>query len=86
MFVKIEKGDILVSDTTTPDMTPYMEKVSAIVTDLGGVTSHAAIVCRELKIPAIVGVGNATERLRDGDYVRLNADQGQIEILKLFSS
>lgn len=81
MFIKIEPGDILVSDTTTPEMTSYLNQVAAIVTDLGGVTSHAAIICRELKIPAIVGVGNATEKLRDGDIVRVDADKGQITIL-----
>jgi len=82
MFEKVKKGDILISDATTPEMTPIMKKVAAIVTDLGGVTSHAAIVCRELRIPAIVGVGNATETLRTGDFVKVNADKGEIEIIK----
>jgi pyruvate,water dikinase len=59
-----------------------MRKVSAIVTDLGGITCHAAIVCRELKIPAVVGVGQATDRLRTGDKIRVDADKGEIEILK----
>jgi phosphoenolpyruvate synthase/pyruvate phosphate dikinase len=78
----VNKGDILVSDTTTPEMTPLMGKVAAIITDLGGVTSHAAIVCRELKIPAIVGTKIATEKLRTGMKVRVNADKGEIEILE----
>jgi len=81
MFEKVSKGDILVSDTTTPDMTPLMDKVAAIVTDLGGVTSHAAIVCRELRIPAIVGTQSATEHLHTGDRIRVNADKGEIEII-----
>lgn len=81
MFEKVEKGDILISDTTTPDMTSLMEKVSAIITDLGGVTCHAAIVCRELNIPAVVGVGDATDRIRTGDLVRVDAGKGEIEIL-----
>lgn len=81
IYDKVNKGDILVSDTTTPEMTIIMKKVSAIITDLGGVTSHAAIVCRELKIPAIVGVGNATEHLKTGDMVRVDADKGKIEIV-----
>lgn len=81
VFEKVEKGDILVSDTTTPEMTVLMQKVAAIVTDLGGVTCHAAIVCRELQIPAIVGVNNATERLRTGDRVHVDADKGKIEVL-----
>jgi excisionase family DNA binding protein len=82
MFEKVERGDIIISDTTTPEMTSLMRKVSAIVTDLGGITCHAAIVCRELKIPAVVGVGQATDRLRTGDKIRVDADKGEIEILK----
>jgi len=78
---EVRKGDILVSDTTTPEMTLMMKKVAAIITDLGGVTSHAAIVCRELNMPAIVGVGNATEKLRTGDRIRIDADKGEVEIL-----
>lgn len=81
IYDKVNKGDILVSDTTTPEMTIIMKKVKAIVTDLGGVTSHAAIVCRELKIPAIVGCGNATEHLKTGDMIRIDADKGEIEII-----
>lgn len=81
LFEKIQSGDILVADTTTPEMTSMLGKASAIVTDLGGVLSHAAIVCRELKIPAVVGVTNATERLRSGDLVRVDADRGVIEIV-----
>jgi phosphoenolpyruvate synthase/pyruvate phosphate dikinase len=81
VYDKIEKGDILVADTTTPEMTIIMKKVKAIITDLGGVTSHAAIVCRELNIPAIVGCGNATEHLKTGDMVRVDADRGEIEII-----
>lgn len=83
IFDGIKKGDILVSDTTTPEMTPLFGKVAAIITDLGGVTCHAAIVCRELKIPAIVGVGNATEKLKTGDWVEVDADKGEIKIIFL---
>lgn len=81
LFNAVEKGDIVVSDTTTPEMTLVMGKASAIVTDLGGVTSHAAIVCRELRIPAIVGVGDATDRLRTGDVIRVDATKGEVTIL-----
>lgn len=77
----IQKGDILVSDTTTPEMTTLMKKASAIITDLGGITSHAAIVCRELKIPAIVGTITATEKLRTGDKIRVDANTGEVKIL-----
>ena len=55
MYPEVEKGSIIVSDTTTPEMTPIMAKAAAIVTDLGGITSHAAIVCRELKYPRNCG-------------------------------
>lgn len=77
----LKKGDILVSDTTTPEMTTLLSKASAVITDLGGVTSHAAIVCRELKIPAIVGCVNATEKLRTGNKVHVNADKGEVKII-----
>src|SRR3989344_5078619 len=79
---EFKKGDILISDTTTPEMTALMGKASAIVTDLGGVTSHAAIVCRELKIPAIVGTEKATEMFRTGDLVEVNADKGEIKLIE----
>jgi excisionase family DNA binding protein len=78
----VKNGDIIVSDTTTPEMTSLIGKAAAIITDLGGVTSHAAIVCRELKIPAVVGVGNATEVIKTGDIVIVDADLGQIKLLK----
>lgn len=77
-----KKGDILVSDTTTPEMTTLMGKAAGIVTDLGGVTSHAAIVCRELKIPAVVGTQKATDVLRTGDLIEIRADIGEIKILE----
>jgi len=80
MFNKVQKGDIIISDTTTPEMTPIMTKAAAIVTDLGGVTSHAAIVCRELKIPAIVGTREATDKFRTGQRVQVDADKGMIRL------
>lgn len=77
----VNQGDILVSDTTNPDMTPIMKKVSAIVTDMGGVTSHAAIVTRELKIPCIVGTRNATQVLKDGMLIEVDANNGTVKII-----
>ncbi len=79
---KVKQGDIVISDTTTPEMTPIMGKASAIVTDLGGVTSHAAIVCRELKIPAIVGTERATDTFRTGDIVKVDAAKGEVKLIK----
>ncbi|OGM20699.1 hypothetical protein A2714_03385 [Candidatus Woesebacteria bacterium RIFCSPHIGHO2_01_FULL_38_9] len=81
-YSKVKEGEILISDATNPDMTPIMSKVSAIVTDLGGVTSHAAIVCRELKIPCIVGAKNATEVLENGMLIEVDAFKGVVKFAK----
>lgn len=78
---KFEQGDILVTTMTTPDFVPYMAKASAIVTDEGGVTCHAAIVSREFGIPCIVGTERATEVLKDGDIIEVNATEGKIKII-----
>ena len=59
-------GEVLVADTTTPDWEPVMKTAAAVVTDRGGRACHAAIVARELGIPAVVGTGDATSVLRDG--------------------
>ncbi len=75
---KVQKGDILVTTMTTPDMVPAMEKAAAIVTDEGGMTCHAAIVSRELGIPAVVGTENATKILKDGDVVTVDAYKGLV--------
>ena len=78
----INKGDVLVAVTTHPDYVPAMQKAVAIVTDEGGVTSHAAIVSREFGIPCIVGTKTATKTLNDGDYVEVDGSNGMIKILK----
>lgn len=80
-YNSIEDGEVLVSDTTNPDMTPVMKKVSAIITDMGGVTSHAAIVTRELEIPCIVGTRNATKILKDGMKVEVDAFNGTVKVV-----
>src|SRR5699024_11069148 len=69
-------GEVLVADMTDPDWEPIMKRASAIVTNRGGRTCHAAIIARELGIPAVVGAGNATEVLRDGDEVTVSAAEG----------
>jgi phosphohistidine swiveling domain-containing protein/transcriptional regulator with XRE-family HTH domain len=79
---RMEKGDILVAVMTRPDYVPAMRMAAAIVTDEGGITSHAAIVSRELKIPCVIGTKIATQVLSDGDLVRVNADHGVIQILE----
>lgn len=73
---RIEPGDVLVTDMTDPDWEPIMKKASAIVTNRGGRTCHAAIIARELGIPAVVGCGDATERLQEGDLVTVSCAEG----------
>jgi pyruvate,water dikinase len=75
---KLDAGDILVTHMTSPDWVPLMRKAAAIVTDSGGMTCHAAIVSRELGIPAVVGTGDATKKLRDGELVTVDATQGVV--------
>jgi pyruvate,water dikinase len=70
---KVRNGDVLVSPMTDPYYVPAMVRAGAIVTDEGGILSHAAIVSRELGIPCIVGTGNATSALRDGELVQVDA-------------
>jgi len=79
---KVEKGDVLVAPMTSPDYIIAMRKASAIVTDEGGMTCHAAIVSRELGIPCIVATGIATKVLKDGDLVKVDAEKGIIMILE----
>ena len=79
---KIQEGDIFVARYTFPSFTPYMSKAAAIITDEGGLTSHAAIVSRELKKPCIVGVKLATKMLKDGDMVEVDAEKGIVRIIK----
>ena len=73
---RVLPGDILVSDMTDPDWEPVMKRASAIVTNRGGRTCHAAIIARELGIPAVVGTGDATKVLRDGDEVTVSCAEG----------
>jgi phosphohistidine swiveling domain-containing protein len=75
---KVQRGDILITPLTTPDFIIAMKKASAIVTDLGGMTSHAAIVSRELGTPCIVGTKNATRVFKDGDQVEVDAEKGTV--------
>ncbi len=75
---KVGEGDIIVTEMTTPDMVPAMKRASGIITDEGGMTSHAAIVARELGAPAVVGAGSATERLQDGQIVTIDGDRGSV--------
>jgi pyruvate,water dikinase len=73
---RVHAGDVLVSDMTDPDWEPVMKRASAIVTNRGGRTCHAAIIARELGIPAVVGCGNATESITDGQEVTVSCAEG----------
>jgi len=77
---KVERGDVIVTEMTTPDMVPAMQRAAGIVTDQGGMTSHAAIVSRELGVPAVVGTDDATDRLRDDQPVTIDGDMGTVEV------
>lgn len=79
---KIEKGDLLVATMTHPDLMLAIQKCAGIITDTGGMTSHAAIISREFKIPCVVGTNIATSVLKNGDFVELNANIGEVRILK----
>ena len=73
---KVQEGDVLISDMTDPDWEPVMKKAAAIVTNRGGRTCHAAIIARELGIPAVVGCVDATETIQDGDMITVSCAEG----------
>lgn len=76
--VEFQEGDVLVTEMTDPDWEPIMKKASAIITNKGGRTCHAAIIARELGVPAIVGCGNATDTLRDGQLITASCCEGDV--------
>lgn len=78
---EMKKGEILVSESTAPELMSACTKAKAIVTDMGGMLSHAAIVSRELGIPCVVGTVHASRSLKDGDSIKIDLDTGSIEIL-----
>ena len=77
-IAKVQTGDILVAVMTRPDYISAMKKAAAIVTDEGGITSHAAIVSRELGIPCLIGTKIATKVFKDGDLVEVNSNHGWV--------
>jgi len=77
----LQEGEILVATTTSPSWAPAFQKIKAAVTDVGGVMCHAAIVCREYGLPAVVGTGSATSRIKTGQMIRVNGSSGEIDIL-----
>jgi len=77
----IEKGDILVTTFTDPSWTPLFISISGLVTEVGGMMTHGAVIAREYGLPAVVGVENATKLIKDGQRIRLNGTEGYVEIL-----
>lgn len=82
MIKNFKSGNILVTEMTDPDYLPAMKKAAAVITDEGGIACHAAIVARELKKPCIIGTKIATQILKDGDFVEVDADKGIVKIIK----
>ncbi|HET9596887.1 MAG TPA: PEP-utilizing enzyme [Anaeromyxobacteraceae bacterium] len=78
---ELQDGEILVAPTTSPSWAPAFVRIKACVTDVGGVMSHAAIVCREYGMPAVVGTGSATKLIRSGQLIRVNGSTGEITLL-----
>ena len=76
---RLRPGEILVTTLTNVGWTPIFPRAAAVVTDIGAPLSHASIVARELGIPAVVGTGNATMRLHDGDHIRVDGERGTVE-------
>jgi len=81
-IARMKKGNILVAPTTGPEMMIAIQKAAGIVTDEGGLMSHAAVISRELNIPCIVGTKNATQLLKDGDLVEVDAIKGIVRKIK----
>jgi len=79
---ELEEGEILVAPTTSPSWAPVFTKINAVVTDVGGVMSHAAIVCREYGMPAVVGTGMGTKILKTGQMISVNGSTGEISIIQ----
>jgi pyruvate,water dikinase len=77
----IEQGEILVTPVTAPSWAPVFGKIAATVTDIGGMMSHAAIVCREYGLPAVTGTGSASSTIRNGQMLRVDGTTGEVEIL-----
>lgn len=80
--LRMEKGNILIAQTTSPELVPLCRKAAAIVADQGGLMSHAAIIAREMNIPCIVGTVNGTIIFKDGDLVEVDADKGMVKKIK----
>jgi len=81
-FYTFKKGEVLVTEMTDPSMIVIMGKANAIITDFGGMACHAAIVSREMGIPAVVGTENATQKLKDGMKIKINGNSGEVFLIE----
>jgi pyruvate, water dikinase len=79
---ELKKGEILVTPVTAPSWAPVFGKIGGAVTDIGGMMSHAAIVCREYGLPAVTGTGNASSKIKTGQRLRVDGNTGTVTILK----
>jgi phosphohistidine swiveling domain-containing protein len=77
----LEAGDILVTAFTDPSWTPLFVSIKGLVTEVGGLMTHGAVIAREYGVPAIVGVEHATRLIKDGQRIRVNGTEGYVEIL-----
>ncbi|HZK02321.1 MAG TPA: PEP-utilizing enzyme, partial [Anaerovoracaceae bacterium] len=77
----IEEGDILVTAYTDPSWTPVFISIKGLITEVGGMMTHGAVVAREYGLPAVVSVENATKLIKDGQRVRINGTEGYVEFL-----
>ncbi|MGH3263719.1 MAG: PEP-utilizing enzyme, partial [Trebonia sp.] len=83
---EVRDGEILVCTATAPAWAPVFGKVRATVSDVGGMMSHAAILCREYGIPAVLGTGAGTRRIQTGDQIRVDGDRGTVRLLHASAS
>lgn len=78
---EIQQGEILITQVTAPSWAPVFGKIKATVTDIGGMMSHAAIVCREYGLPAVTGTGNGSSRIKTGQKIRVDGNTGKVTLL-----
>jgi pyruvate,water dikinase len=81
MTAELEVGDILVTRFTDPSWTPLFVSIKGLVTEVGGLMTHGAVIAREYGLPAVVGVENATRLIKDGQRIRVHGTDGYVEIL-----
>jgi pyruvate,water dikinase len=81
-LTQIQDGEILVCPITSPNWGPFLSRLKAIVTDIGGIMSHAAIIAREYGVPAVVGTGFGTRVIKTGDRIQVDGTDGKVRVLE----